>query len=57
MKAAIDTDEKSTALYMYMYFSFIFLGLVMGAVHTGDMDRIAEEKKAAADKAAGIEEA
>lgn len=43
-KAALDTDEKHTALWIYFWFGLFFFFAVGGAVSTGQMQRAAQDK-------------
>ncbi|GMH89969.1 hypothetical protein TrVE_jg7053 [Triparma verrucosa] len=47
LKAILDTDEQSTALYTFLFFGVIFVFMVGGAVYTGQLEE-ARMKKARA---------
>mmetsp|Transcript_13815 Transcript_13815/g.27545 ORF Transcript_13815/g.27545 Transcript_13815/m.27545 type:complete len:153 (+) Transcript_13815:119-577(+) len=47
LKAVLDTDDQSTALYTFCFFGVIFVVMVAGAVYTGQLEE-ARLKKARA---------
>ena len=44
LKAALDTDEKSTALWIFFAFGFIFVLFVTGAVGMHKVETVLNEK-------------
>jgi len=38
LKAAVDTDDQSTALYTFLFFGVIFVFLIGGSVYTGQLE-------------------
>eukprot|EP00640_Fibrocapsa_japonica_P007893 CAMPEP_0113935636 /NCGR_PEP_ID=MMETSP1339-20121228/2754_1 /TAXON_ID=94617 /ORGANISM="Fibrocapsa japonica" /LENGTH=156 /DNA_ID=CAMNT_0000937861 /DNA_START=112 /DNA_END=582 /DNA_ORIENTATION=- /assembly_acc=CAM_ASM_000762 len=43
LKAALEANEHSTLLWTYFFFGLIFVGLIYGSVHTGQIERTRNE--------------
>jgi len=48
LKAVIDTDDQSTALFTFLFFGVIFVLMVAGAVYTGQLEQARLKKARAA---------
>jgi len=55
LKAAIDTDELSSALWIYFFLYLFFVSALGAAVYTGQRERERSEAQAAAEAAKGEE--
>lgn len=54
LKAVIDTDDQSTALFTFLFFGVIFVIMVAGAVYTGQLEQVRLKKARAARRKAEL---
>ncbi|GMI45178.1 hypothetical protein TrCOL_g10636 [Triparma columacea] len=54
LKAVIDTDDQSTALFTFLFFGVIFVVMVGGAVYTGQLEQVRLKKARAARRKAAL---